>query len=123
MYSDQVPFEVDGMKGIMEKVWSGEHKRPFVQECWPVPIKTLLRRGWSQEIHERPNFSQIYNILRSECVRIRDGNCDGLEHSRRRSTFVFRGARGSRLSSATSAEMKKGSGEFRGTSDSQKVNG
>ena len=129
MYSDQVPFEVYGMKSLKERVWNGEHKRPFVQESWPVPIKTLLRRAWSKDIHERPNFAQMYKILRSECVRIRDGNCDGLEHTRRRSTFVFRGGRGTRLSSTSSGELKKGSaelsiasGEFRASGE-LKVNG
>jgi hypothetical protein len=115
MYSDKVPFEVYGMKSLRERVWNGEQKRPFVQECWPVPIKTLLRRAWSPDILERPNFSQIYKILRTECVRIRDGNADGLEHSRRRSTFVFRGGgiKSFRLSKGLSTtELKKGSGEL-----------
>ncbi len=112
MYADTTPFELYGMKSMKERVWNGENKRPFVQEKWPVPIKSLLRRAWSKEIKERPNFSQIYKILRAECVRIRDGNADGLEHSRRRSTFVFRGAKGSRLASTTSTELKKGSAEL-----------
>ena len=76
----------------------------MVGENWPVPIKTLLRRSWSKEIGERPSFSQISKILRAECVRIRDGNEDGLEHSRRRSTFVFRGARGQLTSTKTAKQ-------------------
>ena len=107
MYSCKSPFEVYGMKSMKTRVWSGEHKRPFVQESWPVPIKTLLRRAWSHEINERPGFSQITKILRSECVRVRDGNEDGLEHTRRRSTFVFRGARGELTSTKTSIKAKR----------------
>jgi hypothetical protein len=100
MYSCTTPFELFVMSTMKKRVWSGEHKRPFVQESWPVPIKTLLRRAWSKEIKERPSFPQIYQILRSECVRVRDGDDSGLEHTRRRSTFVFRGARGQLASTA-----------------------
>ena len=112
MYSDKTPFELYGMKSMRERVWNGENKRPFVQESWPVSIKSLLRRSWSQGISERPDFTQIYKILRNECVRIRDGNADGLEHSRRRSTFVFRGAKGSKLPFINSAEFSKASAEL-----------
>lgn len=92
------------MKSLKNRVWGSEHKRPFVQEAWPVPIKTLLRRAWNHDINERPAFSAITKILRSECVRVRDGNEDGLEHTRRRSTFVFRGARGQLTSTKTSVK-------------------
>lgn len=98
MYSDTVPFELFGMKAMKTRVWNGERKRPFVQEAWPVPIKSLMRRSWSHVIAERPNFDQIYTILKNECVRVRGGNADGLEHTRRRSTFVFRCPKGTRLS-------------------------
>lgn len=92
MYSLKTPFELYTVRSLKARVWAGEHKRPFVDPSWPVPLKTLLKRAWSNDIKERPSFQQITKILRSECVRIRDGNEDGLEHSRRRSTFVFRGA-------------------------------
>ncbi|KAG7347360.1 serine/threonine protein kinase [Nitzschia inconspicua] len=92
IYSLKTPFELYTMRSLKAKVWAGEKKRPFVDAAWPVPLKNLLRRAWSENIQERPGFSQITKILRSECVRVRDGNEDGLEHSRRRSTFVFRGA-------------------------------
>jgi serine/threonine protein kinase len=103
MYSCQTPFELYTMKSLKTRVWNGEHKRPFVQESWPVPIKSLLRRAWSNEIKERPDFTHIYKILRDECVRVREGNDAGLEHNRRRSTFVFRGAKG-KLTSTKSSE-------------------
>lgn len=107
MYSCTTPFELYTMKSFRSRVWDGEHKRPFVQEAWPVPIKSLLRRAWSKETKERPSFSQIYKILRSECVRVREGNESGLEHIRRRSTFVFRGARAP-LTSIKSSEATDG---------------
>jgi len=106
MYSDTVPFELYGMNAMNSRVWNGEKKRPFVQESWPVPVKSLMRRAWSVNIKDRPNFTQIYTILKKECVRIRGGNDDGLEHHRRRSTFVFQGAKGKRLSGFGSKELK-----------------
>jgi serine/threonine protein kinase len=94
MYSLKTPFELYTMKTLKSRVWAGEHKRPLVDNAWPVPFKNVLKRAWSKDIKERPNFQEITKILRGECVRVRDGNEDGLEHSRRRSTFVFRGSRG-----------------------------
>lgn len=100
MYSDKIPFELYGMSAIRKRVWNGEQKRPFVPEDWPVPIKSLLGRSWSPDVGERPTFDQLYQILRKECIRLRDGNSDGLEHTKRRSTFVFQGSKGSAPASA-----------------------
>lgn len=108
MESLKTPFELFTMKSLRSRVWNGENKRPHVVETWPVPIKNLLRRAWSKQIGERPRFVQITKILRNECVRIRNGNEDGLEHSRRRSTFVFRGARGQLTSTSTAQKRFSG---------------
>lgn len=103
MYATKTPFELYGMKSLKSRVWEGEHKRPFIKESWPVPIKSLMRRAWAADPKERPSFMQISKILKNECVRVRNGDDSGLEHSRRRSTFVFRGARG-QLASTTLTE-------------------
>ena len=97
IYSTKTPFELYTMKALKSKVWCENGKRPYVDESWPVPIKSLLRRSWSANIDERPDMSAIYKILRTECVRCRDGDESGLEHQRRRSTFVFRGSKGNTL--------------------------
>ena len=94
MHAAKTPLELYGMKSLKSRVWEGEQKRPYVQEAWPVPIKSVMRRAWAADPKEHPSFQQISTILRKECVRVRDGDDSGLEHSRRRSTFVFRGARG-----------------------------
>jgi hypothetical protein len=94
IYSCKTPFEVYGMKSLRTRVWGEEQKRPYIQPDWPVTIKTLLEKSWNQNVKERPTFQQIYNILREECVGARDGDEEGLEHSRRRSTFVFTGKSG-----------------------------
>ena len=67
----------------------------LVSPSWK--LLSLLRRAWSANIDERPDMSAIYKILRTECVRCRDGDESGLEHQRRRSTFVFRGSKGNAL--------------------------
>ena len=99
----KVPFEVYTMTKLRNIVWNDPFKRPFVQEAWPLQLKSLLRRGWSKSINERPTMAQVYKILRNECVKLRDGDETGLEHQRRRSTFVFRGEAGT-LASTTSTE-------------------
>jgi hypothetical protein len=105
MYSCRTPFELLGMKSLKSRVWAGEIKRPFVQEAWPVPIKNFLKCGWSQDPKERPTFQDVYKMLKSECVRIRGGDASGLEHSTRRSTFVFTGSSSKPHATATATAI------------------
>ena len=88
------PYELYTPKTLRSKVYNGAHKRPVINEEWPVPIKLLLKRCWAQNLQERNNMEEVYHILRKECVRCRDGDASGLEHTRRRSTYVFRPAKG-----------------------------
>lgn len=90
MLALSTPFEVYTIKRLKERVWGGIHYRPQVPDDWSGNVKLLLKRGWSQEVKERFTMEQVENILKKECTRVRDGNSDGLEHQRRRSTFVFR---------------------------------
>ena len=84
------PFEVYTVKKLKERVWSKLEKRPQIDEGWSGSIKLLLKKGWANDINSRYTMDQVEGILRKECIRIRDGESDGLEHQRRRSTFVFR---------------------------------
>jgi serine/threonine protein kinase len=84
------PYEMYTPKSLREKVYNGAHKRPPINEEWSVPVKLLLKRGWAADLHERSSMGAIVMILRKECVRARGGDDSGLEHNRRRSTFVFR---------------------------------
>ena len=77
------------MKSLRTRVWGKEKKRPYIQPHWPAAIKDLLEKSWDEDIKVRPTFQQIYKILREQCVGARDGDEEGLEHVRRRSTFVF----------------------------------
>lgn len=104
MLAMKVPFELYTLKKLQEKVWAREHKRPFVDEAWPVPIKILLKRSWAQDLSTRNDMDQIVGILRKECVRARGGDEAGLEHQRRRSTFVFRPNKGNNRKSVLSRD-------------------
>jgi serine/threonine protein kinase len=86
----QTPYELYTPKSLREKVYNGAHKRPPVNEEWSVQVKLLLRRGWTQDLHDRITMDAMVTILRKECVCARHGDDSGLEHNRRRSTFVFR---------------------------------
>jgi hypothetical protein len=100
MITLQVPCQLLGMKALQTRVWKedGEQKRPFIPDSekhqdahfWTVPMKLLCRRSWCADIPPRNSMSQVSAILRSECVTARKGDDSGLEHCRRRSTFVFR---------------------------------
>ena len=83
------PYELYTMTKLKERVWNGEHKRPFVDKTWPRPVQILFNRSWSKTLAVRPSFAEITESLRKQCVEARGGNEEGLEHTRRRSTFVF----------------------------------
>lgn len=89
MMALRTPFELYTMKSLKAKVWEAG-KRPAISEGWPNPIKFLLKRSWDEDISVRNNMQQIAIILKKECSRCRGGDDSGLEHTRRRSTFVFR---------------------------------
>jgi serine/threonine protein kinase len=84
------PFSNYGISDIKTRVHRGE-SRPRVDDTWPVPLKLVLKKCWATDWKERYEFKSITQILRKEIVHIRSGDDTGLEHNRRRSTFVFRG--------------------------------
>lgn len=84
------PYEMYTPKSLREKVYNGVHKRPPLDDTLNAGMKLLLKRSWAPDINERHEMKSVAAILRNECVRARDGDDSGLEHNRRRSTFVFR---------------------------------
>ncbi|CAJ1951852.1 unnamed protein product [Cylindrotheca closterium] len=112
IYSCRTPFELYGMKSLRTRVWGKEQKRPYIQPDWPVSIKNLLEKSWSANVHDRLTFQEIYNILREECVGARDGVEEGLEHSKRRSTFVFTGPSTKKTSSKGAKPIMEALQEF-----------
>ena len=100
------PYEVYTVKKLKERVWSTMEKRPQIDEAWSAKIKLLLKRGWANDISSRFEMAQVEEILKNECIRIRNGDSAGLEHQKRRSTFVFRG-NDERQMAARLASLKK----------------
>ena len=98
----QTPYEAYTPKTLRDKVYTGEHKRPPIPEDWPQSIKLLLVRGWTGEVSNRSVMKNLEDILKKEIAALRSGDTTGLEHTRRRSTFVYRGKKpGARGSSAS----------------------
>jgi len=89
MLSTKTPFELYTMKSLSEKVWNGEMKRPSISKDWAPTIKTLLEQMWTPAFRTRPDFPTVTETLRKEIVQLRGGDDEGLEHVKRRSTFVF----------------------------------
>jgi serine/threonine protein kinase len=90
MMSLKIPFELYTPRLLREKVYNGLHRRPPIDETWSQPIKICLKRSWAEDFKLRLTISQITAILKTECISAREGDDSGLEHLRRRSTFVFR---------------------------------
>lgn len=90
MMSLKTPYQMYTPASLREKVYNGAHKRPPINEEWPVPVKLLLSGAWAPDLHDRSTMGAIVTILHKECVHARDGDDSGLEHNRRRSTFVYR---------------------------------
>ena len=95
MMALKTPYELYTPRALHEKVYNGPHKRPVVPDEWHPSIKICLKRSWAEDLHARNSMSNIKEILRKECIRVRNGDDDGLCHDRRRSTFVFRGGKNS----------------------------
>ena len=89
MLSTKTPFELYTMKSLSEKVWNGEMKRPSISKDWAPTIKTLLEQMWTPAFRTRPDFPTVTETLRKEIVQLRGGDDEGLEHTKRRSTYVF----------------------------------
>jgi serine/threonine protein kinase len=87
----KTPFAMHIPSSLREDVYNGKHSRPKIDAKWPLPIQLCMKRGWAKDIRERLSMKNVEEILRKEIVRIRRGDETGLEHNRRRSTFVFRG--------------------------------
>lgn len=76
-------------KSLREKVYNGDRRRPPLDESVPLSLKVCLQQSWEHNIQQRSSMDAIVDVLRNECILIRDGDDSGLEHTRRRSTYVF----------------------------------
>lgn len=112
----KLPYDGMNRQDHSELVVHG-NERPQLESSWSTPLRILMKRAWEPDPLVRPSMESIYKILKREICALRDGDDSGLEHTRRRSTFVLnrpsaaahgshganRGAHVSSRSSGTSA--------------------
>ena len=89
MLTCKVPFgNINRLDKFARKVMEAK-KRPRIKRYWPVNIQDVIEKSWSPNWQDRYEVSEITRELRTSLVGLRDGDDSGLEHQRRRSTFVF----------------------------------
>lgn len=90
MLSTKVSFQNHEMMSLRSNVWNGKYERPPVDaKNWSPLIVKLLQALWNPDYRERPTFGKVEEQLRHEIVDLRGGDDEGLDHEKRRSTFVF----------------------------------
>ena len=88
--------------------------RPSIPMSWPFELRNMVERSWSADISQRPTMEQCYNILRRLVIELRGGDEEGLNHSRRRSTFIMPGT-----AKKASPKTKRGHGSHSASGSSQ----
>lgn len=84
------------------------NERPQLDSSWSTPLRILMKRAWESDPLVRPSMDSIYKILRREICALRDGDDSGLEHTKRRSTFVLnRDAAGKDAEAAKAAKASR----------------
>jgi len=97
---------------IREHVWENG-KRPDTTGLSSRALRLLFARGWTSDLKSRHSMKSFSDCLRKELVRARGDDKDesGLDHEKRRSTFVFRnkhgGGGGRSLGRGSSRELTK----------------
>lgn len=84
----ELPYDGMNRQDHSELVVYGT-ERPPIDPAWSTPLRILMKRAWEPEPLVRPAMDAIYKILRREICALRDGDDSGLEHTKRRSTFVI----------------------------------
>lgn len=83
-----LPYDGMNRQDHAELVVHG-NERPQLDSSWSTPLRILMKRSWEPDPLVRPSMDSIYKILRREICALRDGDDSGLEHTKRRSTFVL----------------------------------
>jgi len=86
--SMDLPYDGMNRQDHSELVVHG-NERPAIDSSWSTPLRILMKRSWESDPLARPSMDSIYKILRREICALRDGDDSGLEHTKRRSTFVL----------------------------------
>jgi len=84
------PYAAYTSKSFRERVHVENGKKPQINPTWGAACRLLLSRGFSDDLQSRYTMKAMTLNLKKEIVALRDGNESGLEHQKRRSTFVYR---------------------------------
>lgn len=87
IYALKKPFAFVTGDNFMKLVVHGS-MRPPVPKSWPKSVKIMLNRCWSKNLSERLSIKEVSSTLKQQITYLRGGDDEGLEHIRRRSTFV-----------------------------------
>lgn len=105
-----LPYDGMNRQDHAELVVHG-NERPKLDNSWSTPLRILMKRAWEADPLVRPSMDSIYKILRREICALRDGDDSGLEHTKRRSTFVLErdaGAKSESRRAAKGSRIKEG---------------
>lgn len=105
IHSLDLPYDGMNRQDHSELVVYGS-ERPEIDPTWSNPLRILMKRSWESEPLARPTMDSIYKILRREICALRDGDDTGLEHTKRRSTFVIGRDSASNKSRKNSSRIK-----------------
>jgi len=97
-----LPYDGMNRQDHAELVVHG-NERPRLDNSWSTPLRILMKRSWEPDPLVRPSMDSIYKILRREICALRDGDDSGLEHTKRRSTFVLERDAGAKSNEARRA--------------------
>ncbi len=104
----QLPYDGMTRQDHSELVVHG-CERPSLDSSWSTPLRILMKRAWEPDPSVRPGMDSIYKILRREICALRDGDDTGLEHQRRRSTFVLNRESVAKMEMTNTAPKSSGS--------------
>jgi hypothetical protein len=83
------PFsDIVGEESFVQKVIKN-NTRPPVKKTLRATLQKVIVDCWSEDMTDRMSMAQVKQQLRDELVRLRRGDDSGLDHERRRSTFIF----------------------------------
>jgi len=91
---------------FVSTVFEGK-KRPFMNEKsgFSPACKSMMEAGWNPDFRKRLSMYEFNQRLRRELVGLRHGDATGIDHQRRRSTFIFERLRRPSISSQGSHSL------------------
>jgi serine/threonine protein kinase len=89
MLSLQKPYKTISDERVFRKRVFENCERPRLEKKWPKACREILEGGWTEDLSCRFSIADITTMLRSVVVQFCDGDDSSIDHTRRRSTFVY----------------------------------